>query len=325
MSIDHEKHTMLINKDKSDFPNIRNKLTSESTSLILFCVSVICFGISNFHIKYIQKTYPDTYEMFSFIFWRNLFFSLIIYGIIKYKSIEIIDLRHLNTNSKIWLSVRTFIQFASLVFLTLCLENLRVGTANSFIAMNPAVVLILSTLILKEKFHWRYAYGFIICFTGVLLIISNDRSTNSSNSHQNSLKGVIYGIFLLISIALLNVSSKILNNENIGHENQCLYIGLNNLLCALIFCVINKHFSYSVGYLFSIILNSSFYFTATYLIILSLKGVDLIKTTSLNYLSTVSSTFLGILVLNEKIFFTDILGSLIILGFNVYNSLYPAK
>ena len=32
---------------------------------------------------------------------------------------------------------------------------------------------------------------------------------------------------------------------------------------------------------------------------------------------------LSAMFLGEKVFFTDVLGSLLILGYNVYNSLYP--
>ena len=59
--------------------------------------------------------------------------------------------------------------------------------------------------------------------------------------------------------------------------------------------------------------------------LLSFGGVDLIKTTALNYLNIVTVFFLGVLILGESVHFTDILGSLIILGYNIFNTAYPPK
>jgi len=318
----------LLNEDFSFDKKAHKSVASENLSLILYTISILCYGVANFHIKYIQFNYRENFELFSFVMWRNLFFSLITYGVIRYNNIKIDDVRTLSTNSQFWLGIRTSFQFLSLIFTIACLENLRVGTANSFISMNPAVVLILSTFLLKERFHWRYPLGILICFLGVLMIVFNDRKPANQNKVEmngNVFVGVVFGILSLVSVAFICVASKILNSANMIHENQCLYIAVSNLLFGLLFTIFIGKFSFSIGYQSSMIFNSTIYFFATYLLIKSLQGVDLIKTTSLNYISTVVSTLLAIIFLDENVFFTDFIGSLIILGFNIYNSIYPVQ
>jgi drug/metabolite transporter (DMT)-like permease len=324
-----------INKEKNFTPTPTNHSQhSENFSLFLFACSVACYGMSNFQLKYIQIAYGSEYDVFSFALWRNLSLTAIIYSIIRYKEIEIIPLERIQ--NKFWFSVRTMGQYASLCFFMLSLQNLRVGTANCFVSMNPAAVVIISTLLLKEKFHIRYVIGICVCFTGVLLIISNEsKNHNTKNLKDEVLElpsdtfGVIFSAFWgtvnLITIGCMSVASKFLHKENFGHENQCFYIGVTNFLASVVICLIQGNLHANLGFIFASMLNSIFFLIATFLNILAVKGVDLNKTTPLNYISIVVSTFLSVIVLSEPLFFTDFLGSFVILGYNVYNSMNPIK
>jgi len=318
----------ISNNDKDENQFVFLPVSSENLSLIMYAFSMVCYGVSNFHIKYINFYHIEDFELISFTMWRNLYFSIFIYVVIQYKSIKIIDIRNLNKNSQFWLGVRTIFQFLSLISLILCQQIFRVGTVNSFISMNPAVVIIFSAYLLKEKFYMRYALGILICFSGVLMLILNERSQTNQNKdaiNGSIFMGVIYGMFCLISVALLYVASKILSTSNIEHENQCFYIAVCNFLLGFFCSIFFGKFAFSFPYQFSIIFNSFIYFLATYFNIKSLKGVDLIKTTSLNYISLVVATLSGIIFLGESLFITDVVGSFIILGYNMYNSIYPVE
>ena len=72
-------------------------------------------------------------------------------------------------------------------------------------------------------------------------------------------------------------------------------------------------------------MNGAMWVLFTRLLILSLKGVDLNKTTAIGYITVVTVFILGAIFLGEKIHVTDVIGSLLILGFNVYNSMYPVN
>ncbi len=325
------KDNLLNNVIQIEKKENSEKLLSEYLSLFLYTASITFYGAANFHLKFIQIKYKSEYEMFSFIFWRNLIFLFIILIFLKYKKKEILDPRNFPKKSQIWLCVKTFGQFLAVIFTLNSLEKLRVGTANTFISMTPAAIILLCVFLLKEQFHWRYPIGVLICFSGVLLMIFNEGNGSNLNELENNnlfdtLIGVFWGTCNLFCIASLAVSTKALNNDNIDYDNICFYIGANNLLCAL-FVIIFIKFSFSFGFYFvlSTTFNAIIYFFATYFYTLSLKGVDLLKTTSLGYLQIVVATFLGVAFLGENVYFTDFLGSFIILGYNIYNALYPVK
>jgi len=331
---DIQKNT--INNNNLTKNSNKSLALSESISLILYTVSVSFYGAGNFHMKYIQIKHPLEYDMFSFIFWRNIIFISIVYLLIRYKNIEILDARKLQKTSQIWLCIRTFGQFLAIIFTLSTLEKLRVGTANTFISMTPAAVILLCVFLLKERFHWRYPLGVVICFFGGILIISNEGKAHQSlsavnnseqiDSRSDTLIGVFWGVCNLFCIASLVISTKALNNDKINYENICFYVGGNNLICSIIVIVfIKMHFSFGFYFVLHSIFNACMYFFATYFHVISLNGVDVLKTTSLGYVQTVVGTFLGVLVLGENVYFSDFIGSLIIIGYNIYNALYPVK
>jgi drug/metabolite transporter (DMT)-like permease len=345
--------TLLINLSNNllqkDFDTPKTNQTSnnsqepkynESTSLLLFMLATTCYGISNFQLKYIHKLFGETYDVYSFGLWRMVFFTFLIKQIINYKKIEIIPLTEMDKQTLFWLAMRTFGQFLSLLFFMGSLENLRVGTANCFVSMNPAAVLIFSTIFLKEKFHWRYPIGIAICFSGVLIIISNELKSINDNGKNleiidernkkednfgKILLGIFWGSLNLITVAMLSISTKFLNRANVGQENQCFYIGISNAACFFLCILLNWKINISVGFIFISATNSVIFLLSTFIIILALQGVDLNKTIPLNYNTIVVSTFLSCIFLGEPLYFTDVLGSLIILGYNIFNSLYPVK
>ena len=49
------------------------------------------------------------------------------------------------------------------------------------------------------------------------------------------------------------------------------------------------------------------------------------KFSPMNYLKVVFIFIFGFIILGEKVFFTDIVGSALIVGFQVYNVCYPVK
>jgi len=248
----------------------------------------------------------------------------------KFYKKEILDVKKIK--NKIWFCTRTLCPYASLILFMASLYYLRVGTVTCMCSINPVVVVILSTTILKEKFHIRYLIGIVICFIGVLIILSNEGNNSNLNQKVNenySALDVFIGVFLciinLIIIGLITVSCKILSKENIDQENQCFYLGLFSLLFSIVSVMISGKLYFSISFLFYCSMSALIFLTANYLITLSVKGVDLNKTVPLNYLSVVVCTYLSISILGDSLYFTDVFGSLIIIMFNSYNSYYPVE
>lgn len=303
------------------------KIKSEGFYLTIFSIGVICFGLNNFHIKVLRIYYGSELDIYEFGMWRNIWMAIILYYYMKHESISIIDFNYLKFN--FWFYVRILSQGLTLIFLVISFEGLRVGTANCFISMNPAATVIFATFILKEKFYKRYAIGITLCMIGIILLISNEKSSNSADKKPKELNMIfistIAGIFNLITVSLSSISSKILTNQKINQENQVFYIGLSDAPLYALFIIGKGYLYLNVSFLFQTIINSIFYTLGLFLFILGLKGIAVNKTIPVNFLSTVIVIILGIIFLGEPLFFSDVLGCGIIIGYNIYNSMYPVE
>jgi drug/metabolite transporter (DMT)-like permease len=146
--------------------------------------------------------------------WRSLATIFISLYFIKKNNNEITPLNQIQ--NLFWLSVRSFGQLVALVSYITAASYLRVGAVSSLTSTSPVVVLILSTIILKEKFYMRYVYGIIVCMIGTLLIISNERGKkHTADEELDSLDradrfthfieiiiGVLWGIVNLVVVAM---------------------------------------------------------------------------------------------------------------------------
>lgn len=322
----------------------------ESLGFILFAIYSLLSGVISFHNKFLINEYKFEYNVFLFTFWRNLPIIIISYYTICYKKIEIIKVQ--NVVSKFWFVVRMVGQFLASTSFLYSLHYLRAATAMTISSLSPIIVIFFGTIILKEKFHSRYILGFFLCFFAAVLIISSERKVkvniNEPNvsddiivenplrilknqlhsSEHNIITGLIWSFINLIFFSLSPVSSKILTKENLGPELQNFYMSITSLALSYIlflFEVEGSFFSFKLYLILHSCFNGIFFYISMIFLILSFKYVDLNKTTSLSFLPTLTTFFLGVLILGDNIFLTDIIGASIIVVYNILNSMYPVN
>ena len=71
------------------------------------------------------------------------------------------------------------------------------------------------------------------------------------------------------------------------------------------------------------LLHGIFFYLSNVTMNISLQYCPLSKIILIQYLNVVYIFLLSFIILNEKIFFSDILGATFIIGFMLYNSYYP--
>ena len=305
------------------------KKHSEIYFLFLNATSMIINGINHFHFKYMKKSIgKENYDEYSFTIWRCLFIVILNHFRMKINKEVITPFVILKSN--IWFWIRNVIQFVTLEGMLLIIIYFRVATATCFVSMAPVVVIIMSSIILKEKFYMRYLYGTLICFFGVMLIVKNEYEKEDASGKPtgiiNLLIGLFWGIVLIVGIALHRVSSKMLIKEKIDMNTQFVYPSLTCIVLSFLFIpLLGRPFKFGFWLLFHSFLNSIIWLICTLIMLISLKGVDLIKTVALGYLGPVTVFTLGALFLGEHFYVSDIIGSLIILGYNLYDTMYPKK
>jgi drug/metabolite transporter (DMT)-like permease len=342
-----------MNKEEIN-PNTTQRKTAYYF-LILFIGITLC-SVCNFHLKLIPRICGEA-DSNQVVFYRSFILALISAIILRIDNKPIPS--YSNNGSVLWFTIRNISGYLTSIYLVLCLQYIRLSTALVFSGLSPVLTCIFSVVIIKEKFHIRYLIGIIVCFSGCLMMIMNDRNsggkpllennnTISSNdfeppSNQNTeiqkiekensrlIKTLIeccYGIIHTFSISLNVTSTKILLNQKINNYVLIFYLGAANcILSHLVWLFIGarREMWMNKCFVFNDLLNGVQFFSFTYLINESYKHLDLIQTAGIGYLIIIESFILGALFLGENVYFSDILGSLMIVIYNILNYYFPIK
>jgi len=306
---------------------------SERDSVLLNILSMSLFGISSFQIKLLTINFPITYNPNNQMMLRiigmflcvNVYFKM--YNLEFPKFSEIIE--------KNWLFVRVVTWYCAFTLFIIGMDFFRFSTMVCFSTSSPVFVMIFSVLILGEEFRIRYLYGLIICLIGSFMIILNETGSTGSIKNDKDKEdvnrifiGFIIGISHTIFLAINQISMKKLVNSGMAPDIQIYFISIFDFILAL-FCSIffkgleNIVLDLKLSTL--CITNGFFFYTASKIGQISVKNIDLIKLTTVAYLSTIQAFFLGAIFLHDKVGLTDIIGSLLVLSYNIYNAYFPSE
>jgi drug/metabolite transporter (DMT)-like permease len=322
---------------------------SEKTAFLVFLLSNIIFGLGAFHIKFISKQYPNDFNSNGFLVWRSLGLWTLGIFMIKAKTNEHI-IKIWEVKNKFWFIVRTAGNYFAVMFFVLSMMELRAATVSCISAMHPILVLVFSIIILKDKFYIRYLFGLLLCFSGAVLIIGNEKKppqphiediitpfddeiapivdiASSEMDVLRFIRGIAFGGFHLILLALVVIGLKVIAVEKISANVQCLYLGLINMSIGFVSHCLHPMFrvSFNPGFVFACYCNGGSFFLGTTLYVEAIKGVSINKVSPLSYFGTLTVFFMGVVVMGEPVFLTDMIGSSLIIAFNAYNSLVPLK
>jgi drug/metabolite transporter (DMT)-like permease len=339
---DKETNKYSIQEKRSE-PHIINIAPNERWGYFFFFLAAVLFGVAAFQIKYLAMTYPADFSPNGFMIWRST--SICLLGLLMILKNQERLISPLAVKNRFWFIMRTFGNYISFVFLIGCMLELRAATASCFSSMYPILVLIFSIFILKEKFYIRYLIGLVLCLAGALMIITNDKKItvenagetiiledsikiheHTHNSDANFIRGIFCGTFHVMTLSLVVLATKILAVENLGPNEQCFYLGASNALAGFIASFfVHDTLGRNPLYISLSLFNGGIFYIATICLVRSMKGIAINKLTPLTYFTTITVFILGILCFNEPCYLTDMLGSLMIVLFNAYNSLYPVK
>jgi len=231
--------------------------------------------------------------------------------------------------------MRTVGNYSAFIALIMDMMYFRAATVASIGSMSPVVVIFFGVVLLKDKFHSRYIIGLVICFIGTIMIISNESSNSPSSSDSlsekddsnatNMILGSFFGLIHVISIGVMVIGAKILTLDKMHLHVQVYFVGITNTICAIIQCILTGTFSFTIPFFLFSLTNGTLFYLASYFLVESCKFVEVSKTSALPYLGTLTVFFLGVVILGEPLFFTDIVGSALILSYNIYSAKYPVS
>jgi drug/metabolite transporter (DMT)-like permease len=329
----------------------KEKRRKENIAYIYGVISQFMWAVNNIQIKTMITFFPDTFTLNTIAFYRNLPLIFIGYYFCKKKNIRI---HQWNTiERKFWFLVRHFGFYLMIVLWVVMNIFFRVSTCQCIVNCNPVIVLIISSFLLNEKFYPRYIVGVIVCFIGAFLIISNERKpTNinneiNENNENNEMRklfefflrklqenlekkgnnvfygGIAAGTHLLIT-SFANFGQREIAKEHISGDEQNIWMGVFNCVPAFIVMLAQgKTRLGNIKYILYVMTNAPIFYLANYYNAEALRYISINKLNPITYLTIVFVFILGYFLLGEKVYVTDIIGSVIIIGFQLYNIYVP--
>ena len=190
----------------------------------------------------------------------------------------------------------------------------------------PILIIIISVFLIGEKFYIRYLLGVFLCIFGSAIIILNDRKPESKAQilNDNLFVGILLGITNVTLVALSLVGQKVLTKEGMDIHLQAFYFASFNVVPAFIFGILTDNiFSSNWKYILYVMSNGFLFYTANYFNTLCLRYIAISKFQPITYLCIVFTFIISAIFLGEPVFFSDLIGTSIIIGFQYYNFVYP--
>ena len=320
MSVDD---ILSIHSSLLDDTALYKRRQDEKFAIIVGILTQVVWGVNGIQVKSFAKLFPEIYTVNSCIFWRILPVTIAGFVICKYKGHRITphtEIKHLK-----WFIIRNGGAAIAIYCWVKAMEFFRISTLTVMFGTCPLFILFLSIIILDESFYVRYLIGIILCFIGSAIIVLNDTKPQSRKDILND--NIFLGLFFELVNILLNafgaIGQKILVKDKMDLDEQLYYLGLYNVVFAGVLSIIDMHFGFNWKYILFIGSNGLFFYLGNYLTSLALKYISVMKFQPITYLCLVFTYILSFLLLGEPIFFTDIIGTIFIVGFQAYNLYYP--
>ena len=300
------------------------KKRNERFAYLLGVFTQFLWALNSFQMKTYNPSFPECFSNNSVILWRSIPVMVIGYFLCKYRNIRITP--HREVKHLFWFYIRHFGNYFCVILNLTVLSYFRLSTSRVFFCCQPIVVIFLSIIILNEKFYIRYIIGIIICFTGSALIILNDKKPQSKTTilHDNIYAGLFFAVLFLLTLSINTIGQKMMAKEKMPPDVQNFYLGFYNILPALFMCLKQGYFAFGhIKYILYCMSNGFLFYLANYCTSVCYKYIAISKFIPVTYLNIVFTFFLSIFVLGEPLFFTDLVGATLIIGFQIWNITYP--
>ena len=328
---------IIVNKDlnKSIDEKIQERLSSVKNSDknerlgFAYCLCAqFLWTLNSVYLKYLTLHFHTFFKNKTFLFARGLATMIICYILGHYFDGKIYKLSDFNQEIKKCILIRANVSYFRMSFWLVAIYYLRITTCQIISTLNPIIIICFSIIFLNEKYHSRYAIGIILGILGSSIIVLNEKKI-VSNKKDSSLSEVFIGIIsILCNISLagvIGVANKIMANNKISIYTQMFYLGIFHCFYSFLWMLFTMDFDYTFIYFILCMLQAVLFFLGNFFNYSGLKMIDLSKTSLLQYTKIVFVFILSSLLLNEKIFLSDIFGSCIIVSFMIYHVINPIK
>ena len=330
--------TIINNNEKSLQDKISEKLGSIKSFFkkerlgLIYCVSAQFFWtLNNVILKFITRHYNTKFTNKSYLFSRGIAIILISYFCGNHFDGKIYKLTDFEPQIRKCLLIRANLSFFGMSFWLLAVYYLRISTCQIIGSLSPILIIFLGVFFLNEKYYHRYAFGVILGVIGSCIIVLNENklANNKKKENSSSFSDVVIGLFSMFAnitiTGIIWVVNKIMAAKKISLFAQLFYFGIFHLTYGFLWMLFTMDFDYTFGYLLLCSSQAILFYLGNYYNYLGLKLIDLNKISIIQYTSIVFVLILGSIFLREKIFFSDLIGSAIIVSFMIYHAMNPIR
>jgi len=306
----------------------KNTFKNERLGFSYCLCAQFLWTLNSVYLKFLTLHYHTTFKNKTFLFARGFATMIICYCLGNYFDGKIYKITEFNSQIKKCILIRANVSFFRMSFWLVAIYYLRISTCQIISTLSPIIIIFFSVIFLNEKYHSRYAIGIILGILGSSIIVLNEKKI-VSNKKDSSLSEVFIGIIsILCNISLagvIGVANKIMANNKISIYTQMFYLGIFHCFYSFLWMLFTMDFDYTFIYFILCMLQAVLFFLGNFFNYSGLKMIDLSKTSLLQYTKIVFVFILSSLLLNEKIFLSDIFGSCIIVSFMIYHVINPIK
>lgn len=206
---------------------------------------------------------------------------------------------------------------ASWLFLYEAYRQLGVGTASLAYYCGPVIVMILSSILFKEKLTWATALGFAAVLMGMYCV------NMKALLDGGSVRGLFYGVMSAVMYAVMIIFTKKAGRIT-GLENSMWQV-VSSFLIVAIFLGLKQGFAFPIGagniipILILGIVNTGI---GCYLYFSAVDALPVQTVAICGYLEPLSAVVFSVIFLSEKMSGIQILGAVLILGGAAFGELY---
>ena len=308
---------------------ISNTLKKEKTGMLYCLLAHFLWTTNSIYLKYLTQYFQSKFKNKTFLFSRGLMTIIISYFLGLYQEGKILKLTELPPNILKALLIRMNFNFFSMSIWVVSVRYLRISTCQIISTLSPIIIIFFSIIFLQEKYFPRYTYGIIFGILGSSIVILNEDKIPAVEEKQSKTYEIFIGVFCnflsMITGGIEGVCNKIMAKEKTPITSQMFYVGCSHIFYSFLWMLITRDFDYTLKYFLMCMAHAILFFGGFFFFNKGLQIIDLSKTSIIQYSKIVFVFILGTIFLGQKVFFSDILGSSIIVGFMIYHVLNPVK
>ena len=308
---------------------ISNTIKKEKTGILYCLLAHFLWTTNSIYLKYLTQYFQSKFKNKTFLFSRGLMTLLISYFLGLYQEGRILKLTELPQNILKALLIRMNFNFFSMSIWVVSVRYLRISTCQIISTLSPIIIIFFSIIFLQEKYFPRYTYGIIFGIIGSSIVILNENKIPAVEEKESKTYEIFIGVFCnilaMITGGIEGVCNKIMAKEKTPITSQMFYVGCSHCFYSFLWMLVTWDFDYTLKYFLMCMGHAILFFGGFFFFNKGLQIIDLSKTSIIQYSKIVFVFVLGVIFLGQEVFFSDILGSSIIVGFMIYHVLNPVK